>query len=186
MGVHSSECTPKVFWRGRETGAGGGTPCLLKCHFGGRIQVHECPAPFSSRRQEPQTRTMTGKRTALPTRVRTSTHRLQVDSELGPAKTSLRVGLSKCDFPYPCSQSIRLIGDWMTSLKIGCERIISHFPFRESMHPLHPEDGVNTCCKMVYGESAGARTQDQRLKRAMLYQLSYALLPPNNGSTSSP
>jgi hypothetical protein len=25
------------------------------------------------------------------------------------------------------------------------------------------------------GESAGARTQDQRLKRAMLYQLSYAL-----------
>ncbi len=27
----------------------------------------------------------------------------------------------------------------------------------------------------VYGESAGARTQDQRLKRAMLYQLSYAL-----------
>jgi hypothetical protein len=28
-----------------------------------------------------------------------------------------------------------------------------------------------------YGESAGARTQDQRLKRAMLYQLSYALRP---------
>jgi hypothetical protein len=28
-----------------------------------------------------------------------------------------------------------------------------------------------------YGESAGARTQDQRLKRAMLYQLSYALEP---------
>ncbi len=27
------------------------------------------------------------------------------------------------------------------------------------------------------GESAGARTQDQRLKRAMLYQLSYALKP---------
>ena len=27
------------------------------------------------------------------------------------------------------------------------------------------------------GESAGARTQDQRLKRAMLYQLSYALRP---------
>jgi hypothetical protein len=27
------------------------------------------------------------------------------------------------------------------------------------------------------GESAGARTQDQRLKRAMLYQLSYALIP---------
>jgi hypothetical protein len=27
------------------------------------------------------------------------------------------------------------------------------------------------------GESAGARTQDQRLKRAMLYQLSYALEP---------
>ena len=27
----------------------------------------------------------------------------------------------------------------------------------------------------LYGESAGARTQDQRLKRAMLYQLSYAL-----------
>ena len=26
------------------------------------------------------------------------------------------------------------------------------------------------------GESAGARTQDQRLKRAMLYQLSYALI----------
>jgi hypothetical protein len=31
--------------------------------------------------------------------------------------------------------------------------------------------------KMFDGESAGARTQDQRLKRAMLYQLSYALGP---------
>ena len=35
----------------------------------------------------------------------------------------------------------------------------------------------------LYGESAGARTQDQRLKRAMLYQLSYALVPLLNGST---
>ena len=35
------------------------------------------------------------------------------------------------------------------------------------------------------GESAGARTQDQRLKRAMLYQLSYALEPHSNGSISS-
>ena len=34
----------------------------------------------------------------------------------------------------------------------------------------------------VYGESAGARTQDQRLKRAMLYQLSYALEPHSQGS----
>ena len=32
------------------------------------------------------------------------------------------------------------------------------------------------------GESAGARTQDQRLKRAMLYQLSYALGPHCKGS----
>jgi hypothetical protein len=28
-----------------------------------------------------------------------------------------------------------------------------------------------------FGERAGARTQDQRLKRAMLYQLSYPLAP---------
>ena len=34
------------------------------------------------------------------------------------------------------------------------------------------------------GESAGTRTQDQRLKRAMLYQLSYALEPHSNGSIS--
>src|ERR1700722_7655137 len=34
-----------------------------------------------------------------------------------------------------------------------------------------------------YGESAGARTQDQRLKRAMLYQLSYALKPHYQVST---
>jgi hypothetical protein len=34
-----------------------------------------------------------------------------------------------------------------------------------------------------YGESAGARTQDQRLKRAMLYQLSYALRPLYKVST---
>lgn len=33
------------------------------------------------------------------------------------------------------------------------------------------------------GESAGARTQDQRLKRAMLYQLSYALKPHIQVST---
>ena len=33
------------------------------------------------------------------------------------------------------------------------------------------------------GESAGARTQDQRLKRAMLYQLSYALRPHFKVST---
>src|SRR5277367_4203680 len=33
------------------------------------------------------------------------------------------------------------------------------------------------------GESAGARTQDQRLKRAMLYQLSYALKPHYQVST---
>ena len=33
-----------------------------------------------------------------------------------------------------------------------------------------------------HGESAGARTQDQRLKRAMLYQLSYALTPYIHGS----
>jgi hypothetical protein len=32
------------------------------------------------------------------------------------------------------------------------------------------EDGLGRC-----GELAGARTQDQRLKRAMLYQLSYEL-----------
>ena len=35
----------------------------------------------------------------------------------------------------------------------------------------------------VDGESAGARTQDQRLKRAMLYQLSYALEPHYQVST---
>jgi hypothetical protein len=35
------------------------------------------------------------------------------------------------------------------------------------------------------GESAGARTQDQRLKRAMLYQLSYALKPHYQVSTFS-
>jgi hypothetical protein len=35
----------------------------------------------------------------------------------------------------------------------------------------------------IYGESAGARTQDQRLKRAMLYQLSYALRPHYQVST---
>ena len=35
------------------------------------------------------------------------------------------------------------------------------------------------CCGLVrdFGERAGARTQDQRLKRAMLYQLSYPLAP---------
>ncbi len=36
------------------------------------------------------------------------------------------------------------------------------------------------------GESAGARTQDQRLKRAMLYQLSYALEPHFQGSIAGP
>jgi hypothetical protein len=36
---------------------------------------------------------------------------------------------------------------------------------------------------MKDGESAGARTQDQRLKRAMLYQLSYALKPHIQVST---
>jgi hypothetical protein len=36
------------------------------------------------------------------------------------------------------------------------------------------------------GESAGARTQDQRLKRAMLYQLSYALRPHYQVSTFRP
>jgi hypothetical protein len=35
------------------------------------------------------------------------------------------------------------------------------------------------------GESAGARTQDQRLKRAMLYQLSYALKPHYQVTTFS-
>jgi hypothetical protein len=35
----------------------------------------------------------------------------------------------------------------------------------------------------IDGESAGARTQDQRLKRAMLYQLSYALEPHIQVST---
>ena len=35
------------------------------------------------------------------------------------------------------------------------------------------------------GESAGARTQDQRLKRAMLYQLSYALRPHYQVTTFS-
>src|SRR6266478_3118565 len=44
------------------------------------------------------------------------------------------------------------------------------------------------CLEPVYlwgsdGESAGARTQDQRLKRAMLYQLSYALKPHYQVST---
>ena len=38
--------------------------------------------------------------------------------------------------------------------------------------------------KLFDGESAGARTQDQRLKRAMLYQLSYALVPLEKGNTS--
>lgn len=37
---------------------------------------------------------------------------------------------------------------------------------------------------VLFGESAGARTQDQRLKRAMLYQLSYALKPLSKVSTS--
>ncbi len=32
-------------------------------------------------------------------------------------------------------------------------------------------------CSEGRGERAGARTQDQRLKRAMLYQLSYPLAP---------
>ncbi len=183
MGVHSSEYTPIAFW-GKEDEArewlgpvgrnvtGGDPDTRMSCTV-----FHTAPRP--------QTRTMTGKRTALPTRVRTSVHRRQVDSELGPAKLACGFVCQSAIF-LPCSQSIRLIGDWLTSLKIGCERIFRIFPFRENMHPLHPKDGVNTCCKMVYGESAGARTQDQRLKRAMLYQLSYALLPPNNGSTSSP
>ena len=30
---------------------------------------------------------------------------------------------------------------------------------------------------ILYGERAGTRTQDPRLKRALLYQLSYALSP---------
>ena len=38
----------------------------------------------------------------------------------------------------------------------------------------------------IDGESAGARTQDQRLKRAMLYQLSYALKPHYQVSTFGP
>ena len=45
---------------------------------------------------------------------------------------------------------------------------------------LLPEDGWK-----MDGESAGARTQDQRLKRAMLYQLSYALEPLYKLSTFS-
>ena len=36
----------------------------------------------------------------------------------------------------------------------------------------------------MYGEPAGGRTQDPRLKRAMLYQLSYRLLLPIDFSTS--
>jgi hypothetical protein len=35
------------------------------------------------------------------------------------------------------------------------------------------------------GELAGARTQDPRLKRAMLYQLSYELLPSKNNTHGS-
>jgi hypothetical protein len=46
---------------------------------------------------------------------------------------------------------------------------------------------VGVCIARVFigfdGESAGARTQDQRLKRAMLYQLSYALKPHYQVST---
>ena len=41
--------------------------------------------------------------------------------------------------------------------------------------------GQHSRCRAVQkvdGERAGARTQDQRLKRAMLYQLSYPLAPP--------
>ena len=102
------------------------------------------------------------------------------------AETSLRVRLSKCDFPYQTQPSIRLIGERRTRFKIGCERIISHLSPRSNTHLNHRLDEVDVCCKRVYGESAGARTQDQRLKRAMLYQLSYALEPHSKGSILTP
>ena len=46
--------------------------------------------------------------------------------------------------------------------------------------------GNQAFIEVVDGESAGARTQDQRLKRAMLYQLSYALKPHYQVSTFKP
>ena len=51
--------------------------------------------------------------------------------------------------------------------------------------PLPASDGLRKLFFILYlyGESAGARTQDQRLKRAMLYQLSYALEPHYKVST---
>ena len=42
---------------------------------------------------------------------------------------------------------------------------------------IQPDTNVVDVLLGFDGESAGARTQDQRLKRAMLYQLSYALEP---------
>jgi hypothetical protein len=101
MGVFSSERTPIVFV-GKRTCAGVITALSTEVFFfewGDPDTRMSCTVFHTA--PELQARTITGKRTALPTRVRTSTHRLQVDSELGPAKTSLRVGLSKCDFPYP-------------------------------------------------------------------------------------
>jgi hypothetical protein len=102
-----------------------------------------------------------------------------------PVEISLGIRLSKCDLSYRALRSKRLIGDLWTHFQIGCERIFRFVTRRKACIPNHPRDEVNACYEGVYGESAGARTQDQRLKRAMLYQLSYALLPPINGSTSS-
>jgi hypothetical protein len=48
------------------------------------------------------------------------------------------------------------------------------YPFRISAASYGFLDGSIQLC-IYYGELAGARTQDPRLKRALLYQLSYEL-----------
>jgi hypothetical protein len=46
----------------------------------------------------------------------------------------------------------------------------------EGRHGNRFNQSLSMCCKLlIYGELAGIRTQDPRLKRALLYQLSYEL-----------
>ena len=47
-----------------------------------------------------------------------------------------------------------------------------------TQHPIKPKTGLlGTPLLCACGEPAGTRTQDPRLKRALLYQLSYELTP---------
>ena len=62
-----------------------------------------------------------------------------------------------------------MIGD---TLRFG-DVFVPHFQRRVNLLRKFAWTGVEE----RNGEPAGARTQDQRLKRAMLYQLSYRLIP---------